>query len=170
MPATEGGKNLRVTKMTATFLLKHWSAFGQSVIHDTGSLETKSKDTSSWATESRKIMHSQLEVAEGQLERSLYTERKMGAESYKNWERKAEFFWVLKTDMNRLVELSWKRENTLLFAEVCFIKMTLKVLGGWGNQQSTVSFCFISSEKVKQIKNYCWVRMNEKLSVKHGKS
>lgn len=61
---------------------------------------------------------------------------------------------VFKADMNRLVELSRKRGNALLFAEVRFIKMTLGMERWKEPAKNKVCFCFIFREKVKQIKNY----------------
>lgn len=67
--------------MAANFLLKHKSSPGKSVINETGSLQMKGEETLPWAVEFRK-MQSRPKVWESQRERSLYTDRKVEAESY----------------------------------------------------------------------------------------
>lgn len=45
MPATESGKNLRVTNVAADFLIKHGHSPGKSLIDEIGNLEMKGEET-----------------------------------------------------------------------------------------------------------------------------
>ena len=102
-------------------------------------------------------MHRRLEVSESTGEKSPDWKKSEGT-----FVKLGKSSRLLVSERHRLVEIGRKTDSALLFAEVWFIKMTLRVWGGGENQQRAkfvfVSFLMRKWNELRTIAEGEWVK------------